>query len=127
MSTLTDSPAAPAATRSVTRDDAMKFYATGRTSAGLRAHAADPMVLEGISVLSGTTPDEARQQMLSLADAIDHITADGITQEQAYLLMRMDTHFGPFPGALSTAPAADGKFTADITRFAQARGTARRA
>lgn len=101
MTTIDHRPPEGTATRPVTRDDAMKFYATGRTAEGLRAHAADPLVTEGIATLSGITPDEARQQMLALADAIDHITSEGITQEQAYFLMRLDTHFGPFPG---TAP-----------------------
>jgi hypothetical protein len=127
VSTLTESPADTTATRLADRDTAMKFYATGRTPERLRAHAADPLVLEGIAVLSGITPGEAREQMLALAEAIDHITAEGITQEQAYFLMRLDKHFGPYPGARSTASAPDGKFTADITRFARDRGTARRA
>lgn len=117
----------PAGTETASREEAMEFYATGRTAAFLRGLAANPVIVASEAAKSGATEAEARGLMLALADAIDHITADGITQEQAYLLMRLDTHFGPYPGALTTAPAADGKFTADITRFARDRGTARRA
>jgi hypothetical protein len=81
----------------------MRFHATGRTPEILRSYAADPLVTEGIAVLSGITPDEAREQMLALADAVEHITAEGITQEQAYFLMRLDRHFGPYPGTAAAA------------------------
>jgi hypothetical protein len=103
MTTIEHRPPEHSAPRPVTRDDAMKFYAAGRTSAGLRAHAADPAVLEGMAAMAGVSQEVMREQALALADAIDAIDAEGITQEQAYFLMRLDKHFGPFPGTLSTA------------------------
>jgi hypothetical protein len=100
MTTLAESHPVSTPTQA-SREVAMRFHATGRTPEVLRSYAADPLVTEGIAVLSGITPGEAREQMLTLAEAVDHITAEGITQEQAYFLMRLDAHFGPYPGTVA--------------------------
>jgi hypothetical protein len=83
----------------------LKFYATGRRSATLRAIAADPVLTRGFALLAGITEDEERAQALGIADAIDAIAAEGMTREQAYFLAGLDRILGPYPGnaALSAA------------------------
>lgn len=76
----------------------LKFYATGRNSATLRAIAADPVLTRGFALLSGITEDEERAQALGIADAIDALAAEGLTREQAYFLAGLDKVLGPYPG-----------------------------
>lgn len=86
----------------------LKFLATGRKSATLRAIASDPELVRGFALLSGITVEQEREQALGIADAIDALAAEGMTPEQAYFLAGLDKLFGcPFsefdPAALSAA------------------------
>jgi len=99
MSTI--SPAAPVTAPGAVRDHwmaALKFHAIGRTAAHLRVMAADPEMTRGLALLSGITEDEEQAQTLAVADAIDSLTAEGLTPEQAYFLSGLDKVFGPYPG-----------------------------
>jgi len=85
---------------------AIKFYATGRTAEGLRAMAADDEMTRGLAVLSGITEDEEREQVLKIADAIDKLTAEGLTPVKCWYLAGLDQFLGPFPGEDAGSAAA---------------------
>jgi hypothetical protein len=74
----------------VSRADAMKFRAFGKTAAGFRAHAASPMTVEGLAVLAGVSEDVMRDTLLALADAIDQLEADGMTPEKCRWVLGLD-------------------------------------
>lgn len=84
MTTLNDQPdATPAEVhappREVTRLDAMKFYATGRTAAGIRAYAARFVTVDDVT---GQRIDDAvavKALILAIADGIEQITDEGLT------------------------------------------------
>jgi hypothetical protein len=78
---------------------ALKFCATGRTAESLRVMAADPVMTEGLALLSGITEDEEREQVLKIAGAIDELTAAGLTPVKCWYLAGLDQFLGPFPGA----------------------------
>jgi hypothetical protein len=75
------------------RVDAMKFYATGRTAAGLRAQAADPETVAMIAAGSLETEDEVRAMMLALADGVAQIAADGLTPADCWKLLGWSPDF----------------------------------
>jgi hypothetical protein len=78
---------------------ALKYRAIGRTAASLREQAADPVMTEGLALLSGITAGQERIQVLAVADAVDALAAEGLTPEQCYFLANLDKEFGPYPGA----------------------------
>jgi hypothetical protein len=99
--TLTEAPAAPIASQPVSREVAMAWYAVGRTAAGRRALAGDPLVVESYARLYGMSAEEMRADLLAVADGIDKITAEGLTRVDCWYLAGLDQFHGPFP-----APAA---------------------
>jgi hypothetical protein len=110
MTLAPEAPARTEGTATASRDDCMKFYATGRTAEGLRAKVADPMILEGMAILAGVQIPVMRQEMLALADGIDLITAEGLTAEQCYFLLGLDRVLGPFAGPVPTQRAPSEAF-----------------
>lgn len=86
---------------------ALKYRAAGRTAASLRAQAADPVMTEGLALLSGITAEQERTQVLAVADAIEALAAEGLTPEQCYFLASLDKEFGPYPG-MAPVTAKDG-------------------
>jgi hypothetical protein len=111
-STLTPPPSTakpPEQPPAVIRDywmAALKFCATGRTAESLRIMAADPVMTEGLALLSGITEDEEREQVLKIADAIDELTAAGLTPVKCWYLAGLDQFLGPFPGEDAGSAAA---------------------
>jgi hypothetical protein len=79
--------------RSDSRQAAMKFYATGRTAAGLQAQAADPQTVAMIAAWIPATEDKVRAEMLALADGIDQITAEGLTPADCWKLLGWSPDF----------------------------------
>jgi hypothetical protein len=84
--------------RPVTREDAMKYFAIGRTAGSFRSSAADPEWVRGMALLSGVTEDDERRTELAVADGIDAVDAEGLTRVDCYVLMGLDQFFGPYPG-----------------------------
>jgi hypothetical protein len=72
---------------SASRQAAMKFYATGRTAAGLQAQAADPETVAVIAARTPATEHEVRAEILALADGIDKIAAEGLTPADCWKLL----------------------------------------
>lgn len=76
---------------------ALKFYATGRTSRALRAMAADDEMTRGLALMCNITPEQEREEITGIADAIDSLAAAGLTPEQAYSLAGLEELLGrPF-------------------------------
>jgi hypothetical protein len=82
----------PAADREllVTREDALKFRAGGRTAKGLRRHAADPETVAGLAAGTQHAEDEVRAFLLDLADSIDTLAAEGLTPADCCDLLGWD-------------------------------------
>jgi hypothetical protein len=72
------------------RAAAMMSYAAGLTGDSLRARAADPLLVEGVAKLAGSTEEETRGQMLAVAATVDLITREGLTREQCVFLLGAD-------------------------------------
>lgn len=98
MTLAAEAPSRTEGTATASRDDCMKFLATGRTADGLRAKVADPMILEGMAILAGVSVPVMRQEMLALADGIGLIAAEGLTPGQCYFLLGLESVLGPFAG-----------------------------
>jgi hypothetical protein len=108
MTLAAEAPSRTEGTATASRDDCMKFLATGRTAEGLRAKVADPMILEGMAILAGVQIPVMRQEMLALADGIDLIAAEGLTPGQCYFLLGLDRVLGPFAGPVPAQRAPSG-------------------
>lgn len=98
---------------------ALKYMGIGRTAESFRAQAADPDFTRGMALLSGTSGDAEHAWLSAVADAIDTLTAEGLTPEQAYFLAGLDRELGPYlsPDAalyLGAAHIAAGHTTATL-------------
>lgn len=91
MNTVTPSTGQDrSASSRITREVAMKFFATGRTADEFRRHAASPETVAGLSAGSGETPDAAQTLLLALADGIDKIVAEGLTFAECWDILGWD-------------------------------------
>jgi hypothetical protein len=107
VQTVADLPAATKTAHPVTRETAVKFYATGRTAGELRAQAANPWLVRDRAKHAGVSPRFIRDEMLAIADGIEEVAATGLTPELAYFALGLDLVLGRFPGAVSPSrPAA---------------------
>lgn len=77
---------------------ALKYLAIGRTANDLRDEAGDPQWVKGLALLSGTTPDGERGQLLRIADAVAELKAEGLTPVKCWYLSGLDQFHGPYPG-----------------------------
>ena len=89
MTTLNDQPDAtpaevPAPPGEVTRREAMVFYATGRTAAGIRAYAARFVTVDDTTGQSIDDAVAVKALMLAIADGIDALEAEGLTPSDCY-------------------------------------------
>ena len=82
------------------RDVAMKFYATGSTAESLRARAADPELMNALAVTARTSPASVLAEALKIADAIDALTAEGLTPAQCWVQAGLVEKLGSYPFAV---------------------------
>lgn len=82
-----------AAAPRVTRDDALKFLGTGRTSASLLALAASPQAVAGIAEQSGRTRRDARDLILSFSAAVGELEAEGLRAPDCWDLLGWSPEF----------------------------------
>ena len=78
--------------------DALKFYATGRTAAGLRDQASWPGWAEALAYIDGVTPDRERAWIHATADRVALLAASPLTREEAYRVAGLDDILGPYEG-----------------------------
>lgn len=96
-------PPSPAKPPVISREVALGFYAAGRSAAGRRALAADPLVVEAYAELDHISPEQERAVLLAVADGIEQVAAEGLTRADAWYLAGLDQFQGPYPGSAAAA------------------------